>query len=144
MNSFGTEVHSIENYTAVFTPTSRRKLNLFIPLRKMSNFLFSKMWHLPSLLKTILSQALSQHLYCLHCNDVMIWITSTGKTLSKAPKHSDLQSWIRVLSYLPKLFPSILVLSFSLSGRKLASFTAVTAELIVPHYPRDKATVTLS
>lgn len=88
----------------MFTATSRRKLNLFIPLRKMSNFLFSKMWHLPSLLKTILSQALSQHLYCLHCNDLMIWITSTGKTLSKAPKHSDLQSWIRVLSYLPKLF----------------------------------------
>lgn len=76
------------------------------------------------------------------CLDDMYHFNRTNT--QQNPERSDLQSWIRGLSYLPILFYSFLILSFALSLRKLASFTAVTAELIVNHYPGDKAAVTLS
>lgn len=69
--------------------------------------------------KPILSRIFSQHVCCLHYGDWMICITSTGQTLSKTPEHSDLQSWIRVSSYLPKLFPSFFILSSSFSSEKI-------------------------
>lgn len=134
VNNFGTEASSILNCNAWV-------VHAFLSFRKKCQIFFSLKWEIYPILKPSCHNPSAG--ICLHCSDLMIWVTSTRRTLSKTSKHSDLQSWIRVLSYLPKLFASIL-LSFLLSVRKLASFTAVTAELIVPHYPRDKATMTLS
>lgn len=107
-------------------------------------FPFTDMWHpSPNLLKTILS-----HLKSAFVLPAQQWLDDmyhfNRTNTQQNPKRYDLQSWIRVLSYLPKLFVSFLILSSSLSLRKLASFTAATAELIVNYYPRDKAAVTLS